>query len=118
MVTKKMLEEYRSSVREVRELRSRVRQAELAAKERELESDKRRAMEVAARYEAIADEREDTLLQIDMAIDALSSVDQRRIIRMRYVDGLSRTAVAMRIGISDSMVDKHCAAALRELEKE
>ena len=118
MVTRKQLEEYRSGMREVRELRAKMRQAELSAMESETDSEKRRALELTARYEAMADEREDTLLAIITEIDALESADQRRVIHMRYVDGLSRTATAMRMGLSDSMVDKHCAAAIRELEKE
>lgn len=118
MVTRKQLEEYRSAVREVSELRARMRQAELSAMESAREEDRDRARSAAARYDAIADVREMELMRIIAEVDALGDVDQRRAITLRYIDGLSRTATAMRMDKSPDMIDKYVAAGIRELEKE
>ncbi len=118
MVTKKQLEKYRSGIREVQELRSLMREAERTAERRERAEDKKRALYEAARYDALADERADELERIDMEIDALPDADQRRVIRMRYVEGMSRAATARRMERSLESVDKYTAAAIRELEKE
>ena len=112
MVTRRELEEYRSAKRELAELRARMRQAELGG------TDSIAARETAALYGAMAEARADELVRIELAIDALGSADQRRAVRMRYVDGLSRVQVAARMHLSEAMVDKHVAAALRELERE
>lgn len=118
MVTRKQLEEYRSAVREVSELRARMRQAELTAMESEREADRDRARERAAQYDAVADVRELELMRIIAEVDALADVDQRRAITLRYIDGLSRTAAAMRMERSPEAIDKYVAAGIRELEKE
>lgn len=111
MVTRKDLEQYRSVRQEIMELRAKARQAELAG-------DAMAARETAAMYSAFAEERADELMRIETEIDALASADQRRVIRMRYVDGLNRVQVAQRMHMSESTVDKYVAAALRELERE
>ncbi len=118
MVTKRQLEEYRSAVREVTELRSRMRQAELSAMESAREEDRDRARSAAARYDAMADVREYELSRILAEIDALDNVDQRRAVTLRYIDGMSRTAAAMRMERSPEAIDKYVAAGIRELEKE
>lgn len=112
MVTRQELEQYRSARQEIMELRAKARQAELGGTESIA------ARETAALYGAMAEARADELVRIELAIDALPSADQRRAVRMRYVDGLSRVQVAQRMHLSESAVDKYVAAALRELERE
>jgi DNA-directed RNA polymerase specialized sigma24 family protein len=111
VVTKQELEQYRSARQELAEIKAKARQAELAG-------DAMAARETAAMYSAFAEERADELLRIETEIDALSSADQRRAVRMRYVDGMNRIQVAQRMHVSESAVDKYVAAALRELERE
>ena len=118
MVTRKRLEGYRSAVREVSELRARMRQAELSAMESAREEDRDRARSRAAQYDAMAGVRELELMRIIAAVDALDDVDQRRAITLRYIDGLSRTAAAMRMERSPEAIDKYVAAGIKELEKE
>lgn len=118
MVTRKQLEEYRSAVREVSELRARMRQAELSAMESEREEDRDRARARAAQYDVVADAREMELMRIIAEVDSLDDVNQRRAITLRYIDGLSRTAAAMRMEKSPEAIDKYVAEGIRELEKE
>ena len=118
MVTRKQLEEYKSCKEELVELRSAMRQAELAAMESERECDRKRARDMAERYEAMMEVRADELAAIEAEIDALASANQRRALRLRYVHGLSRTAAAIRMEKSPESVDKYVADGIRELEKE
>lgn len=118
MVTRRELEGYRSAVREAAEMRARMRQAELSAMESEREKDRDRARSAAAMYDAMADVREYELTRIMAEIDALDDVDQRRAITLRYIDGLSRTAAAMRMEKSPEAIDKYVAAGIKELESE
>ena len=54
MVTREELKQYRDMVRELREKRALMLQAERAARESDRESDKRRAEDLAKRYEKTA----------------------------------------------------------------
>lgn len=118
MVTRKQLEEYRSGTKEVREMRARMRTAELEALHSGREEDAERARSAAAEYDAMAEVRELELMQVLAAIDGLENVQQRRALMLIYVDGLSRTAAAMRMERSPEAIDKYIAAGIRELEKE
>ncbi len=118
MVTRKELEGYRSSRDELRDLRARMRQAELAAMESDRESDRERAITAAQRYETLADERADEMERIEAEIDNLGKSDQRRIVRMRYIDGLRIRDIARRVSYSERQVKRIIDAAVAELEQE
>lgn len=111
MVTRRELKEYRSAQQEIMELRAKARQAELAG-------DSMAARETAAMYLALAEERADELMRIETEIDALASADQRRAVRMRYVDGLNRVQVARRMHYTEEHVSRLTRHAIRILEKE
>ena len=77
MITREKLEEFRSSRRELAEIRAEIKKAELDG------SGTRNGYTIAM-YEAIAAERADELERIEIEINHLESADHRRVLRMRY----------------------------------
>ena len=118
MVTREQLEAYRNSRDELRDLRARMRQAELRAMESERESDRERARTAAQRYEALADEVEREMELIEAEIDNLELPEQRQVIRMRYIDGMRIRDIAYRVAYSGRQIQRIIDAAIAEMERE
>lgn len=116
MVTREMLEDWRSCRDEIRELRARMRTAELAAMESERESDRDRASTAAAIYEATAECRETEMLHMEAEIDALPSAGMRRVLRMRYGEGRSLEEIAQTMHYSVRTIQRIEREAVRMLE--
>lgn len=105
MITREKLEEFRSSRRELAEIRAEIKQAELDG------SGTRNGFTIAM-YEAIAAERADELERIEMEINHLESADHRRVLRMRYIDGLSIKAAARKMHYSERQTKRILARAI------
>ncbi len=117
MVTREELKAYRDMERELREKRALMRQAELAAKESDRESDRRRAFTLAKQYERIAKERERELLRIEREIEALEDPRQRSVLLCRYIHGYGRVRTAMTLGVSERTVSYIAKEAIRKLSR-
>ena len=109
MITRKKLEEFRSSRRELAEIRAEIKKAELEG------SWTRNGYRIAM-YEAIAAEREDELERIEIEINHLESADHRRVLRMRYIDGMSIKAAARKMHYSERQMKRILAKAINMIE--
>ena len=116
MVTREELEEYRNMQKELRDLRARMRQAELAAMESERESDREAAETRRQLYDALADEAADKLMQIEAAISALQSPRMREMVRMKFVDGKGNLEIGMHLGCDERTVKRMIRKALGIME--
>lgn len=108
MITREKLEEFRSRRRELAEIRAEIKQAELDG------SGTRNGYTIAM-YEAIAAEREDELERIEMEINHLESADHRRVLRMRYIDGMGIKAIARRMHYSERQTKRILARAIQTI---
>ena len=118
MVTREELEGFRQLEKELRELRGRMRRAELAAMESGRAEDRERAITEAQRYDALADEAEAERDRILAEICNLKSAEQRRIMRARYVDGMMPKAIAAREAYSKRTVERIIEKAIEEMSRE
>ncbi len=109
MITREELERFRSGRKEIAEIRAEVRKAEL-------EGSGARNGYTIAMYEAIAAERADELERIEMEINNLESADHRRVLRMRYIDGLSIKAAARKMHYSERQTKRILARAIEMIE--
>ena len=109
MITRKKLEEFRSSRRELAEIRAEIKKAELEG------SWTRNGYRIAM-YEAIAAEREDELERIEIEINSMQSADHRRVLRMRYIDGMGIKAIARRMHYSERQTKRILARAIEMIE--
>ena len=106
MITREKLEEFRSSRRELAEIRAEIKQAELDG------SGTRNGYTIAM-YEAIAAERADELERIELEINSMQSADNRRVLRMRYIDGMGIKAIARRMHYSERQTKRILARAIK-----
>ena len=106
MITREKLEGFRSSRRELAEIRAEIKQAELDG------SGTRNGYTIAM-YEAIAAERADELERIEIEINHLESADHRRVLRMRYIDGMGIKAIARRMHYSERQTKRILARAIQ-----
>ena len=118
MLTKAELEAYRGMQKELRELKARMRQAEIAAMESEREADREAAEARGQIYDALADECTDVLMRIEAAISALPAPRMREMVRMRYVDGRGNLEIAMRMGCDERTVKRVIREAIGIMEEE
>lgn len=112
MVTREEIKGYRYMQRELRELKARMRQAELAAMESEREADREAAETRRQIYDTLADECADALMRIEAAISTLQAPRMREIVRMKYVDGRGNLEIGMRIGCDERTVKRVIQEAL------
>lgn len=110
MITREKLEEFRSSRRELAEIRAEIKQAELDG------SGTRNGYTIAM-YEAIAAERADELERIELEINSMQSADNRRVLRMRYIDGMGIKAIARRMHYSERQTKRILARAIQMIEE-
>lgn len=110
-MTKTTLETYRALKREVRQLTRLIRspEADLA---RETETGR----DLLAYYEEKRDRLVETLRRIENAIDALEPTE-RVILRGRYIEGRSWTAVCQEVHYSRSRAFQIHDAAMRKLAR-
>lgn len=108
MITREKLEEFRSSRRELAEIRAEIKQAELDG------SGTRNGYTIAM-YEAIAAERADELERIELEINSMQSADNRRVLRMRYIDGMGIKAIARRMHYSERQTKRILARAIQTI---
>lgn len=108
MITREKLEEFRSSRRELAEIRAEIKQAELDG------SGTRNGYTIAM-YEAIAAERADELERIEIEINSMQSADNRRVLRMRYIDGMGIKAIARRMHYSERQTKRILARAIQTI---
>lgn len=106
MLTKAELEAYRDMQKELRELKARMRQAEIAAMESEREADREAAETRAQIYDTKLDECMDALMRIEAEITALPSPRMREMVRMRYIDGRGNLEIGMRLGCDERTVKR------------
>ncbi len=115
MITKQDLKDYRDGKRELIEIRARLRQAELTARDSGREGDRKRAERLIRRYEKIADTRDRKQKEIEAAIEGLKRANHRRVLYYRYVLGWGRVKTALAMEVSESRVDKLTEEAVAEL---
>lgn len=108
MITREKLEEFRSSRRELAEIRAEIKQAELDGSGARIEY-------TIAMYQAIEAERADELERIEMEINNLESADHRRVLRMRYIDGMSIKAAARKMHYSERQTKRILARAIQTI---
>lgn len=108
MITREKLEEFRSSRRELAEIRAEIKQAELDG------SGTRNGYTIAM-YEAIIAERADEMERIEMEINHMESADHRRVLRMRYIDGMGIKAIARRMHYSERQTKRILARAIQTI---
>ncbi len=106
MVTREELKQYRDMMRELREKRALMLQAERAARESDRESDRRRAARLAKRYEEAAAIRAEQTERIAAEIEAIVKPNVRRVLIYRYIQGWSRAKTAVNMGVSEALVAK------------
>ena len=109
MITRDELERFRSGRKEIAEIRAEVRKAEL-------EGSGERVAYTITMYEAIEAERADELERIEIEINHLESADHRRVLRMRYIDGLSIKAAARKMHYSERQTKRILARAIEMIE--
>ena len=110
MITREELERFRSGRKEIAEIRAEIKQAELDG------SGTRNGYTIAM-YEAIAAERADELERIEIEINHMESADHRRVLRMRYIDGLSIKAAARKMHYSERQTKRILARAIEMIEE-
>ena len=110
MITREKLEEFRSSRREIAEIRAEVRKAEM-------EASGERAAYTIAMYQAIEAERADELERIELEINSMQSADHRRVLRMRYIDGMGIKAIARRMHYSERQTKRILTRAIQMIEE-
>ena len=69
-----------------------------------------------AMYEAIEAERADELERIELEINSRQSADHRRVLRMRYIDGMGIKAIARRMHYSERQTKRILARAIEMIE--
>ena len=106
MITREKLERFRSGRKEIAEIRAEIRKAEL-------EGSGERVAYTIAMYEAIEAERADELERIEMEINHLESADHRRVLRMRYIDGMGIKAIERRMHYSERQTKRILARAIQ-----
>lgn len=116
MGARERLREYGALIDEARDLRMRARRAEADA-ESGREADRIRAASLSAMYDALADEIEDRRAEIEIEIERVGRADWSRILRLRYIDGLSIEAVARVTHYSQRTVARAIVAALAEMDR-
>ena len=110
MITREELERFRSGRKEIAEIRAEIKQAELDG------SGTRNGYTIAM-YEAIAAERADELERIEIEINHMESADHRRVLRMRYIDGMSIKAAARKMHYSERQTKRILARAIEMIEE-
>lgn len=108
MITREKLEGFRSARKEMAEIKAEIRRAEM-------EGAGTRNGYTIAMYEAIAAERADELERIEMEINHLESADHRRVLRMRYIDGMGIKAIARRMHYSERQTKRILARAIQTI---
>ncbi len=118
MLTKAELEEYRHMQNELKDLRARMRKAELAAMKSEREADREEAETRGQIYDTKLDECMDALMRIEAEISALPSPRMREMVRMRYVDGRGNLEIGMRLGCDERTVKRVIREAIEIMARE
>lgn len=106
MITREKLEGFRSSRKEIAEIRAEIRKAELEGSGARIEY-------TIAMYQAIEAERADELERIELEINSMQSADHRRVLRMRYIDGMGIKAIARRMHYSERQTKRILARAIQ-----
>lgn len=109
MITREKLEGFRSSRKEIAEIRAEIRKAELEGSGARIEY-------TIAMYQAIEAERADELERIELEINSMQSADHRRVLRMRYIDGMGIKAIARRMHYSERQTKRILAMAIEMIE--
>ena len=118
MLTKAELEAYRHMQDELKDLRARMRQGEIAAMESKREADREAAETRGQIYDTKLDECMDALMRIEAEITALPSPRMREMVRMRYIDGRGNLEIAMRMGCDERTVKRLIREAIGIMEEE
>ena len=109
MITREELERFRSGRREIAEIRAEIRKAELEGSGARIEY-------TIAMYQAIEAERAEELERIELEINSMQSADHRRVLRMRYIDGLSIKEAARKMHYSERQMKRILARAIEMIE--
>lgn len=117
MGARERFREYAAMAREAEDLRRRARKLEALADSCGDADEALRAASAAARYAALAEEIEEERAAVEIEIERIGRADWARVLRLRYVDGLSVEATARAAHYSRRSVMRIISAAFAELDR-